>query len=168
MRDELHMILNMLANDKLSVDEARRLIEALGRDRDGNPLPEPPGGLENVLREVAEHRLTPREAVDRLELRPTSDAPPPPPPRAPVGPAGTARWMRIVVQEGGRQKVNIRLPMGLVNAGLRMAEVIPGKNFNVNGVPLDLRELTQQIRDMGPGRVIEVDDDGDHVEIFLE
>lgn len=157
MRDEVQMILTMVSEGKISAEDGRRLLEALGRARDPN--------LESVLAEVAAGRLTPDEAGARLQSggRPTDgrDIPPASVP---------GRWLRVVVTDHGQKRVNIRLPMGLVNAGLKMARLAPGHRVQVNGHTMDIDwdELVEQVRTMGPGRVIEIDDDDDHVEVSVE
>jgi hypothetical protein len=162
MRDELLMILNMLADQKLSVEESRRLIEALATRPDGTALDLPADRLTFILDGVRTRTLTPAQAVDAL-YEDHGDAAP-----GSSDHGRAPRWLRIVVDEGGRRKVNVRLPMGLVNVGLRLAEILPGRTVTVNGRTVDIAEVVDQLRRFGPGQMLEVDDDDEHVEIWLE
>jgi hypothetical protein len=90
---------------------------------------------------------------------------PPPPPMG--GTTASGRWLRIRVTDmnTGRSKVNVNIPMGLVNVGLKMgAKFAP----EVNG--MDVQQITEAINSGMTGKIIDVtdDEDGEHVEIFVE
>jgi hypothetical protein len=80
---------------------------------------------------------------------------------------GKARWMRIRVTDlkTGRAKVNVNLPMGLVNFGMKM-----GARFAPEMENLDLNEIMQAIKEGAQGKVVEVEDDDDNerVQIYIE
>ena len=82
-------------------------------------------------------------------------------------PGGQARWMRIRVTDlnTGRAKVNVNLPMGLVNFGMRM-----GARFAPEMEDIDLDEIFQAIKDGAQGKIVEVEDeeDNERVQIFIE
>ncbi len=85
----------------------------------------------------------------------------------PVSTSNTkARWLRVRVtdMETGQHKVNINLPLGLMNIGAKL-----GAKF---GAPanLDLEELVESIRAGAQGKIIDVEDreDGERVEIYVE
>jgi hypothetical protein len=65
----------------------------------------------------------------------------------------------------GRTKVNVRLPLGLINAGVKM-----GARFAPEMQDMDFSEFIQAARAGEIGRMVEVDDvdDREHVEIFIE
>ncbi len=79
----------------------------------------------------------------------------------------TARFFRIRVTDTntGKTRVNVRLPISVVNSGLKM-----GARFapEVNG--LNSADLMQYIREGTIGKIVDVfdDEDGEHVEVFLE
>ncbi len=85
------------------------------------------------------------------------------------GPAsgGKARWMRIRVTDlkTGRAKVNVNLPMGLVNFGMKM-----GARFAPEMENMDLNEIMQAIKEGAQGKIVEVEDDEDNerVQIYIE
>ena len=80
---------------------------------------------------------------------------------------GKARWMRIRVTDlkSGRAKVNVNLPMGLVNFGMKM-----GARFAPEMENLDLAEVLEAIKEGAQGKIVEVEDDEDNerVEIYIE
>jgi hypothetical protein len=82
-------------------------------------------------------------------------------------PGGQARWMRIRVTDlnTGRTKVNVNLPMGLVNLGVKM-----GARFAPEMEEIDLEEVIQAIQDGAQGKIVEVEDeeDNERVQIYIE
>lgn len=77
---------------------------------------------------------------------------------------GGARWLRVRVTDmvTGKAKATVNLPLGLVDAGLNIAsQYAPDVNFE---------ELIQAINAGAEGKIIDVldEEDGEHVEIFIE
>lgn len=81
--------------------------------------------------------------------------------------SGAPRWFRIRVTslDSGKNKVNVNIPMGLVNVGIKM-----GAKFAPNIEGLDLEEIMEAIREGARGKIVDVvdEDDGERVEIFIE
>lgn len=145
MNDDRRSILNMLAEGKITADEAERLLAALDRT---------------------------------------------PAPAAAVADAGypanraKAKYLRVQVDtdepgDGGPTKVNIRVPMQLLRAGVRLSSIIPPKaRDEVNaamqkeGIPFDinqlkpenLEELVEHLSDL----TVDVDQEKTKVRIFCE
>jgi hypothetical protein len=131
----------------------------------------PDDALEQVLRLVAEGRLTADEAapiLDALEARPDDPADDPMTSldeRATAGASKAssddvpARAIRIVVSDDGRNVVNLRVPLALGRAAL---DSIPGLS----------EATTERIRAAlatgFKGPIVQVDDDGDGVRIAIE
>ncbi|HEY3340624.1 MAG TPA: hypothetical protein VGK81_01350 [Anaerolineae bacterium] len=95
----------------------------------------------------------------RRNARPT----PPPPP----GTTANGRWLHIRVTDvkNGRPKVNVNIPMGLVNVGLKM-----GAKFAPEVEGLDVQQIADAVNSGMTGKIIDVTDeeDGEHVEIYVE
>ena len=81
--------------------------------------------------------------------------------------SGKARWMRVRVTDlkTGNVKVNVNLPMGLVNVGMKM-----GARFAPEMENVDLDEIMESIKEGAQGKIVEVEDekDGERVEIYIE
>jgi len=77
------------------------------------------------------------------------------------------RWLRVRVlnMATGKTKVNVNLPMGLVNMGLRF-----GAQFTPGLADFDMDELVAAIEEGAQGKILEVEnaEDGERVEIFIE
>jgi SHOCT-like domain len=78
--------------------------------------------------------------------------------------AGSARWLRVRVTDTftGKTKATVNLPMRLVDAGLNIAsQYAPDVAFD---------ELMDAINAGAEGKIIDVidEEDGEHVEIFIE
>ena len=133
MNDNRRQILDMLAEGKLTAEEAERLIAALERD---------PSGLTEKIKYL-------RVLVDTVD---------------PLD---------------GPTKVNVRVPMQLLRAGVRLTGVIPtrardevnnalrkeGIDFDINNVtPQNLEELIEQLREL----TVDVDNDNTKVRVYCE
>ncbi|HNS39838.1 MAG TPA: hypothetical protein PKJ56_06275, partial [Promineifilum sp.] len=85
----------------------------------------------------------------------------------PLKGASAPRWFRVRVTDmnTGRNKVNINIPMGLVNVGMKM-----GARFAPEIEGQRLEELLEAVKGGQLGKVIDVtdDEDGERVEIFVE
>ena len=81
-------------------------------------------------------------------------------------PAGK-KFLRIQVTDlsSGAAKVNVTVPMGLVGAGLRMAE-----RFAPDFEGFDMQELEELLASGADGKLIEVmdEEDNERVEIYVE
>lgn len=84
-------------------------------------------------------------------------------PSTPVG----ARYVRIRVTDtdSGKTRVNVRLPVSVVSAGLKM-----GARFSPEVEGLDISQLMGFIRNGETGQVIDIydDEDGERVEVYVE
>ncbi len=80
---------------------------------------------------------------------------------------GRARWLRVRVTDtgSGKLKVNVNLPVGLIDVGLKM-----GARFAPEMQGLDMNAIQSAIKDGFQGKILEVEDDEDNerVEIFVE
>jgi hypothetical protein len=83
-------------------------------------------------------------------------------------PSTSGKWFRVRVTDmrTGRRKVNVNIPLGLVDVGLKM-----GAKFAPAGLEgLDMNQILTAIKTGGEGKVVDVEDeeDGEHVEVFIE
>ena len=111
MSDSQKRILDLLAEKKISVDEAQRLLSLTEPEKDtGTGRPD--------------------------------DTP---------APKGKPRYFRVLVQPeagSGKESVNVRIPMALIRAGIKLTSLIPGhaseevnEALREKGVDLDVRNL---------------------------
>ena len=80
---------------------------------------------------------------------------------------GDARWFRVRITDtnSGKTKVNVNIPMSLVQVGIKMgARFAPG----VEGEQMEA--IAEAIKAGQMGKIVDVDDQesGEHVEIFVE
>ncbi|MER6917351.1 hypothetical protein ABT354_37390 [Streptomyces sp. NPDC000594] len=142
MNEQRRQILQMLAEGKVTPDEAERLINALERQRPEAPQGAPAAGS---------------------KARP--------------------KYLRVVVADesgtDGASRINIRVPLQLLRAGVRLASLVPpqaltkiNSELSKSGVPIDLTELKPQhleelIEQLDDVK-IDVDDSTSKVQIFCE
>jgi hypothetical protein len=81
--------------------------------------------------------------------------------------AGTARWLRVKVTDvaTGRSKATVQIPISLLDAGLKI-----GAHFAPEVEGVDLNQLMDAVRSGVTGKLVDVidDEDGEHVEIYVE
>jgi hypothetical protein len=81
--------------------------------------------------------------------------------------AGAPRWFRVRITDlkSGKSKVNVNIPMTLVNVGMKM-----GARFVPDAEGVNYEELADAIRAGAQGKVIDVEDEEreERVEIFVE
>lgn len=84
---------------------------------------------------------------------------------APSGRVPRQLRVRITDLTNDRTKVNVTIPMGLVNMGLKM-----GARFIPNGVDVDVEEIKDAIAAGQMGKLVDVEDheDGERVEVWVE
>jgi hypothetical protein len=115
-----------------------------------------------ILKMIEEKQITAEEGAKLLEaLRAIgSDA-------AQREEVTKARWLRVRVTDrsSGKLKVNVNIPVGLVDVGLKM-----GARFAPEMNGMDLSAIQTAIKGGMQGRIIEVDDEADNerVEVFVE
>lgn len=85
----------------------------------------------------------------------------------PLKGSSNPRWFRVRVTDlaNGRNKVNVNIPIGLVNVGLKM-----GARFAPEVEGVNFEEIMEAIRNGQQGKIMDVIDDegGERVEIFVE
>jgi hypothetical protein len=127
-----------------------------------------------ILNLLQEGKITAAEAARLLEaletsasakpgFRPGIGANQPYPP----GPVSGGKWLRVRVTDtnSGKTRVNVRLPLNLVGSGIRM-----GMRFAPEIEGLDPNALMEWIQSGEMGQIVDVldEEDGEHVEVFIE
>ncbi len=119
-----------------------------------------------ILNMIQEGKITPDEGIKLLEAMETPVRPEKP--NTPqVIPGREPGFLRIVVTDtdSGRNRVNIRLPISVVDAGFKM-----GAKFSPEVQGLDAKQLMGFVKAGVTGQVVDIidEDDGEHVQVFLE
>jgi hypothetical protein len=134
-----------------------------------------------ILQMLVEGKVTAEEA-DQLIAALERDQPAPAAAGSEVRPQGRAKYLRVVVDaiEGGvPSKVNVRVPLQLLRAGVRLAALIPPQalgeanaQLSRAGVPIDLTQLKpEQLEDLVEHleeMTVEVDQPDTKVRVFCE
>lgn len=142
MSQERKKILEMLANGRLSVDEAERLLRAVEGEGAGG--------------------------ADAGASASTK-----------AGSAKVPKFLRVQVNSNGGENVNVRVPMGLLYSGMKLAALMPGgvqgtveKALADKGIHVDLAKLNpQQLEELVASLAelsVDVDSPNEKVRIFCE
>lgn len=125
-----------------------------------------------ILKMIQEGRISAEQGVQLLEAleegarRSVVNKPQPPRFSPPPGITG-GRWFRVLITDThtGRARVNVRLPAGLVQAGINM-----GARYSPQVEGFDLEQLKQYLDSGEAGKIIDVfnEDEGEYIEVFIE
>lgn len=115
-----------------------------------------------ILKMVEEGKITPEEGAKLLSALQESGKE-----QTPAAPSRPRRkgWLRVRVTDTatGRTKVNVNLPLGLIDAGMNIAtQFAPDVNFTEIADAVRSGELQ--------GKIVDVfdEDGGEHVEVFVD
>jgi hypothetical protein len=120
-----------------------------------------------ILKMIEAKQVTAEEGAKLLAALSNKEGPREP--NAPQPPPGTSgKWFRVRVTDlkSGKRKVNVNIPLGLVDVGLKM-----GAKFAPAGLEgLDVEKIIAAIKTGGEGKIADVSDEeqGEHVEVFIE
>lgn len=141
MNDDRKRILDMVAQGKISVQEAGKLIDALSQNQQAEPSAQD------------------ASSAMKKELK----------------------YLRVVVDSKQGDNVNIRVPMALLRAGLKLSALVPplayqkiNEKLSENGVDIDINmllkssDIEQIIESLGELNVDVNSAQGDKVRVFFE
>ena len=160
MTENKKKILEMLAQNKISADEAYRLLSAVDSEEGGHVN----AGHENTGSKGTAVKVKPKYL--RVTVTPSAE--------------GTSSGKGNLFQDGNVGRVNVRVPMSLIRAGIKLTSLIPpealdtannalrekGINFDVRNIKSeDIEGLIEALGDM------EIDVEGakgEKVKVFVE
>ncbi len=109
MNDSRRRILSMLSEGKISIEEAERLLAALGQPNE---------------------RVEEDKTLNAYKKKPKP------------------RYLRIVAREASGEQVDIKVPLGLIRAGVKLGSVMPSEtrkqisaSLSEQGIDFDLDNL---------------------------
>lgn len=108
-----------------------------------------------ILRMLEEGKI---KADEAFQLINTLDETKP----APV--ATRKKFLRVRIIDGGETKVNVNIPLQLARVAMRF---IP-KSALKDHPELNIDELIQDVENGAEGKLVEVQDGGTHVEVYVE
>ena len=146
MSEELETVLRLVADGTLTPEQASPIIEALTRaERTAEPEADTLHGRAARRLERAHRRA--ERARERFDTAPSRGE-------------RRGRQLRIRVTEHGRQVVNLRIPVGFVDAALNFVPGIGGDQS---------QRIREAVRAGAIGPIVDVEDpDGDGVLISVE
>ena len=119
-----------------------------------------------ILKMIEEGKISADEGSKLLAALSDTRRSIPMPPRPP-GMGNSARWLRIRVTDTrtGRSKASVQIPLALVDAGMKI-----GAHFAPEVEGVDMSNVMEALRMGVTGKIIDVtdDEDGEHVEIYVE
>ncbi len=122
-----------------------------------------------ILMMIQEGKISAAEGARLIEaLDDLSEPSPPSIPTTTGRPTGKKpRYLRVLITDTdtGKARVNVRLPVSLINSGMRM-----GARFAPEIEGLDMEDLNAWMNSGEVGQIVDIfdEEDGEHVEVFLE
>jgi hypothetical protein len=128
MKEEMKKILQMVEQNKITVEEAEKLLDVLAPDEE--PAISPPVGSESLK----------------------------------------GKFLRVQVEEKGEQKVQVNVPLSIVEVGLKIGmQVGPQFAPELEGLKnIDFQQLMEAIREGASGKLVEVKDGEELVEVYVD
>lgn len=115
-----------------------------------------------ILQMIQDGRVTAEEGAHLLAALNSGSRTTPP-----AAPAPEPRQLRVRITDlrSGKTKVNVNIPMGLVNVGLKL-----GARFVPSSSGVDYDEIMTAIKSGASGKIADIEDveSGEHVEIWVE
>ena len=117
-----------------------------------------------ILNMIKEGKITAEEGAKLLSALGDTEKPG----RAPSGRSpGEPRWFRVRVTDlvNGKSKVTVNIPLSLMEWGMQI-----GAHFAPEVADLDFEQVKEMLDSGVEGKVVDVidEEDGEHVEIFIE
>jgi len=117
-----------------------------------------------ILNMIREGKISAEEGAQLLSALGDSEKPS----RSPsTRTSGEPRWFRVRVTDlvSGKTKVSVNIPFGLMEWGMQI-----GAQFAPEVADLDFEQLKEMLESGVEGKVVDVidEEDGEHVEIFIE
>ncbi len=122
-----------------------------------------------ILMMIQEGKISAAEGARLIEALDDISEPtaPSPPAQGSVSVGKKPRYLRVLVTDtdSGKARVNVRLPVSLINSGLRM-----GAKFAPEIEGLEMEDLNAWLNSGEVGQIVDIfdEEDGEHVEVFLE
>jgi DUF4097 and DUF4098 domain-containing protein YvlB len=120
-----------------------------------------------ILKMIQDGIITAEEGAKLLKAL-TSHSEKAQPRRASIS-VGGARWLRVRVTDmaTGKSRVNVNLPLKLVDAGINIAAQFVPEEMDLEGI---MTAVNEAINDNMVGKIVDVVDgeDGEHIEVFIE
>ena len=114
-----------------------------------------------ILQMIQEGKVTAEEGATLLQALGSSRPQPSP------SPARDPRTLRVRITDinSGKTKVNVNIPMGLVNVGIKL-----GARFTPSGADVNYDEIMDAIKSGASGKLVDLEDleSGEHVEVWVE
>jgi len=114
-----------------------------------------------ILKMIEEGKITSQDGLELLNaLEEKEDLPMP----------KSSKWLKIrVLDPEDNTKVNVNIPLALVDVGLKMATKLSPDLKNSGLKDIDLNEITELIKNGAEGKIVDVESgDGEKVEIIVE
>lgn len=131
------------------------------QERKGSKMKEE---MKKILKMVEEKKITVAEAEKLMDaLAPEAENP--------AGMTGiAAKFLRVRVMEGEETKVQVNLPISLVEIGLKIGmQVGPQFAPEMEGLKgIDFKELVEAIQQGARGKLVEVKDNNQTVEVYVD
>lgn len=123
-----------------------------------------------ILMMIQEGKVSAAEGARLIEaLEDISEKPVPPAAYTATSGSGGRKphYLRVLITDTdtGKSRVNVRLPVSLINSGVRM-----GARFAPEIEGLDMEDLNAWLSAGETGQIVDIfdEDDGEHIEVFLE
>jgi len=86
-------------------------------------------------------------------------------------PKKEAKWLKVIVRNNdGKPKVNVKIPLSLVDVGLKLAKTYDPKLKESGIDQIDIEEIIEAVKNGAEGKIVDVEDEKNQtkVEVYVE
>ena len=114
-----------------------------------------------ILKMIQEGKITSENGVELLNALDTKDN---------EGLKKPSKWLKVRVFEGSdKAKVNVNIPLSLVDVGLKMATKFSPELKDSKLEEIDFKEIAELIKNGAEGKIVDIEtENGEKVEIIVE
>ena len=112
-----------------------------------------------ILKMLEEGKISVEEATQLIEAVET-------PRETEITPQGKPKWLKVRVQDGEDEKVSVNLPLSLARVALKFIPQQARGQMEAQGIDIDA--LLSAVTETKIGKLVEVQDGDEHVEVWIE
>ena len=83
-----------------------------------------------------------------------------------IVPQGKPKWLKVRVEDGEDEKVSVNLPLSLARVALKFIPEHARGRMEAQGIDIDA--LLNEVTETKIGKLVEVQDGDEHVEVWIE
>lgn len=115
-----------------------------------------------ILKMIEEGKVTSAEGLELLDAVESKSSQ--------MKSTSNAKWLKIRISEGDKAKVNVNIPVSLIDIGLKLADKMSPemKDMDLNNIDFD--EIIEAVKNGAEGKLVDIYDEEENqkIEIYVD